>query len=527
MKQSIIPKPVVLLILDGWGVAPSWGGNAISVANVSNFDQLWKKYPHTTLCASGECVGLPGHERGNSEVGHLNLGTGRIVKQDSSRISDSIKDGSFFENTYLLGAIANAKKNNSNLHLMGLASDGGIHSHIAHLYALLDLCKKNNFDNGRVFLHIFTDGRDSEPMSALSFVSKLEETIKKMGVGQIATISGRYYAMDRDDHWERTSKAHNAMTAGIGNKGSSALSIISSSYNKGLTDEYLEPSVITKNNHPIATIKDNDSVIFFNFRSDRARQITMALLAKKSPFRNRVAETKNLFFVGMIPYGFEEELKITAKSAFPQDETINPLADILSKKQLRQYHSAETEKFAHVTYFFNGGIENPFVGEERLLVPSPRIATYDLQPEMSIKEVNANAISRINSKKYDFMLINFANPDMIGHTGNFKAAIRACEAVDGELGKIVTATLNAKGTIFVSADHGNIEQMINPVTGEPDTEHTRNPVPFISVIDNSLLASDINLRGAGILADVSPTVLEVMGIEKPKEMSGNTLIVRV
>lgn len=522
-----IPKPIVLLILDGWGSAPAWGGNAISVAGTPVFDNLWKNYPHATLCASGECVGLPGHERGNSEVGHLNLGCGRAIKQDSSRITDSINDGSFFKNSVLIGAIEHAKKYESNLHLMGLVSDGGIHSLTSHLYALLELCKKLNFNHNHVFIHAFTDGRDSEQMSSLSTISHVLEKCKSLGIGQFASIVGRYFAMDRDDHWERTASVYHAIAEGAGVENSSILGAISSSYNQGVTDEYIKATVIKKNNKPIATVKNNDSMIFFNFRSDRARQITQAFMSENMQRFKRGPKIKNLYFVTMIPYGFESELKLDIKSAFMQEEILSPLATVLSNNNLRQYHSAETEKYAHVTYFFNGGIEAPFKGEDRLLVHSPRVATYDLKPEMSIKEVNNNAIQNIKSKKYDFILINFANPDMVGHTGNFKAALIACRIVDEELGKIIKSTLDANGIIIVTADHGNIEQMVNPVTGEPDTEHTRNPVPFILVGNKSSYISKINLRNGGFLADVAPSVLEFLNINKPKEMLGNSLIVKL
>ena len=519
-------KPVVLLILDGWGSAPPWGGNAISVANIPVFEKLWKEYPHTSLCASGECVGLPGHERGNSEVGHLNIGTGRAVKQDSSYISEAIENRSFFKNKFLLGAIENAKKNNSNLHLMGLVSDGGIHSLIDHLQALLELCNINNFDQNHVFLHAFTDGRDSEPMSALSAISHIEEKMKKIGVGKIATISGRYYGMDRDNHWERTSAVYDAMVYGKGNVAASALSAISASYNQGITDEFIKPTVITSDGKPLAKVSDNDSVIFFNFRSDRARQIALAFLSDDMKYFNRGQRLNNLYFVGMIPYGYEAELKINLKSAFTQTKIHNPIAEVISLNGLKQYHSAETEKFAHVTYFFNGGIENSFPGEDRLLIPSPRIMSYDMKPEMSIRDVNNNAIKRIKSNKYDFILINYANPDMIGHTGNFKAALTACEVVDEELGKIVDAVLEVEGIILITADHGNVEQMVNTITGEPDTEHTRNPVPFIMVGNKNSTILNLQLRSGGVLADIAPTILEFMKIEIPEEMTGTTLVTR-
>jgi len=518
---------IILLILDGWGIAPSWGGNAISVANVPVFEQVWKNYPHTTLCASGDCVGLPGHERGNSEVGHLNLGTGRIVKQDSSKIFDAIKNGSFYNNPVLIGAIEHARNMNSNLHLMGLVSDGGIHSHIDHLYAIIDLCKKMNFDHNHVFIHAFTDGRDDEPMSALTTLSHLQEKLKKIGIGQIATISGRYYGMDRDNHWERTSRVYNAMAKGEGGLNESVLATISSSYNQGITDEFIVPTVITESGKPVAKVKDNDSVIFFNFRSDRARQIAMSFLSDNMKNFPRGEKINNLYFVGMIPYGYEKELRLDLKSAFPQEELIQPMAETLSKNNFKQFHSAETEKYAHVTYFFNGGVENPFPGESRFLVPSPRVTTYDLKPEMSLREVNANAIKVIKSKKNDFVLVNFANPDMVGHTGNFKAALSACEIVDAELGNIIKAAFDSKAIMMITADHGNIEQMVNPLSGEPDTEHTRNPVPYIIVGDKNTTTKDLNVRSGGILADIAPSILELYNIPQPSEFSGKTLITRV
>lgn len=525
MTEKNILKPIVLLILDGWGYAPAWGGNAISVAKTLNFDRLWKEYPHTTLCASGECVGLPGHERGNSEVGHLNLGTGRAVKQDSSRISEAIKDGSFFGNTVLIEAIDHAQKRNGNLHLMGLVSDGGIHSHLDHLYALLELCQQQKFD--RVYIHAFTDGRDTDPMAALTIVSHLQEKMKQLKIGQIATISGRYYGMDRDNHWERTAKVYNAMVKGEGITRSSVLQAISQSYNQGITDEFIPPTVITRNNRPITTVENGDSMIFFNFRSDRARQISMAFMAEKMPYFERGYKISHFYFVGMIPYGYEEELKLKLKSAFAPEKISNSLAEILANNNLKQYHSAETEKYAHVTYFFNGGREDPFSGEDRLLIPSPRVSSYDQKPEMSIREVNKKAIQAIQSGKYNFMVINFANPDMVGHTGNFKAVIKTCEIVDEELGRIVKTVLEKKALIMVTADHGNAEQMINPKTGQPHTEHTKNPVPFILIADQNSVIKDLRLRNGGVLADIMPSILEFLNLKPVPEMTGKTLITKI
>lgn len=524
MTNPNVLKPVVLLILDGWGQAPAWGGNAISVANLPEFNKLWRSYPHTTLCASGKCVGLPGHERGNSEVGHLNLGTGRIFYQDSSRINESIEDGSFYNNPVLLKAINHAKTNNSSLHLMGLASPGGIHSHINHLYALLDLCQKQKIN--KVFLQLFTDGRDTAPTAALNIFANLENRLKTLGFGQIASISGRFYAMDRDNHWERTESCYKAMANGIGEANESALSAISRSYNQGVTDEFIRPVVIVKNNQPIGTIRDNDAVIFFNFRSDRARQISMAINDEKFTHFKRKGKINNLDFVGLIPYGYEEELKLHLESAFKPEEVKNCLAQVLSDHKLKQFHIAETEKYAHVTYFFNGGHETSFPGEDRLLVPSPRVASYDLKPEMSVHEISVNAVQAIKNNKYDFLVINFANADMVGHTGNFKAVIKATEAVDKEIGSISQAVLENNALLIITADHGNAEEMINPRTGEIDTEHANSPVPFI-LIANKEIVNNVKLRNDGILADVAPTILGFMHITRPEEMTGQTLEAKI
>jgi len=520
-----IPKPVILLILDGWGYAPAWGGNAISVANTVNYAKIWKEYSHLTLCSSGECVGLPGHERGNSEVGHLNIGSGRAVMQDSSHITKSIEDGSFYGNTALIDAIIHAKRRNGNLHLMGLVSPGDIHSNINHLYALLELCKQQKFD--RVFIHAFTDGRDTDPMAAVSIISHLEDQLKKIGIGQIASLAGRYYGMDRDNHWERTSLVYNAIARGIGDYNDSPLKGITKSYNNAITDEFIRPIVVTKNNKPLVLAKPGDSLIFFNFRSDRARQISMAFMAEKMPFFKRGPQLEHFYFVGLIPYGYEEELKMKLQSAFTPEEINNPLGKILSDNNLKQFHSAETEKYAHVTYFFNGGRENPFPGEDRILVPSPRIASYDLKPEMSIDEVCKNTISTIKRGYHDFMVVNLANPDMVGHTGNFKAGVACCEIVDKKLGEVVKATLDKDALLFVTADHGNIEQMVDPKTGDPNTEHTTNPVPFIMVGNKDTLLKNLQLRNSGVLADITPTVLEFLQLKPPIDIKGKTLVTRI
>lgn len=520
MLTKNILKPVILLILDGWGYAPPWGGNAISIANTPYFDHLWRDYSHTLLCASGSCVGLPGHERGNSEVGHLNLGTGRIPLQDSSRINQAIKDGSFFENLVLIEAIEHARKHHGDLHLIGLVSEGGIHSHLNHLFALLELCQRKNFKN--VYIQAFTDGRDTDPMGALSRISLLEKKLKSFNFGKIATLSGRYYAMDRDNHWERTAKVYQAMVEGVGQTVSSSLKAVTVAYTQGYGDEYILPMVIVdKKNKPIALVKNGDSIIFFNFRADRARQISQAFMAEKMPYFKR-KKIDHLFFVGMIPYGYEEELKLDLKSAFKTEMINNPLAKAISDQGLKQLHLAETEKYAHVTYFFNGGREEPFPGEDRLLIPSPRVANYSQKPEMSVNEITEQLLIKL--RKYDFIVVNFANGDMVGHTGNFKAAVRACEAVDQCLGKIISQISPLQSPLLLTADHGNCEEMINIKTGEPHTEHTKNPVPFILVSGQSSVVSR-QLRSDGVLADVAPTILEIMDLEPPKEMTGKSLLV--
>ncbi|MCL5794867.1 MAG: 2,3-bisphosphoglycerate-independent phosphoglycerate mutase [Patescibacteria group bacterium] len=521
--MEILPqKKVVLLILDGWGYAPPWGGNAISIAKTPNFDHLWRYYPHTIIGASGVSVGLPGHERGNSEVGHLNLGAGLIPLQDSNRINESINDGSIFNNHVILETINYAKHKNSNLHIMGLVSNGNIHSHINHLFALLDICKKQDFKN--VYIHGFSDGRDSNPMAAQTFFAQLENKLKEIGFGKIATISGRYYAMDRDNHWERTELAYNAMVQGRGNFAPSVLKAIASSYQAGINDEYIKPTVILDDsNKPISTIKDNDSMIFFNFRADRARQIAMAFMSENMPYFHR-QKINNLFFVGMIPYGYEEELKLNLLSAFKTEKINNPIARVLSENNLKQLHIAETEKYAHVTYFFNGGEEKPFLDEDRVLIASPRISSYALKPEMSVYSITEQVLIKL--RNYNFIVINFANGDMVGHTGDFGATVKACEVVDVCLGKVFNEVLNLNGTLIVTADHGNCEEMINIKTGEPHTEHTNNPVPFLIIGQQFKNITNIGqyLRPNGILADVSPVLIFIMGLSKPMDMTGNSII---
>jgi 2,3-bisphosphoglycerate-independent phosphoglycerate mutase len=511
-KFNVI-RPTILVILDGWGIAPAWGGNAISMAQTPNFDKCWAGYVRTTLAASGEAVGLPGDEMGNSEVGHLNIGAGRVVKQDISLISSAIQNGTFFTNPILLQAMRNARQNNVGLHLMGLVSDGGVHSHINHLYALLQLAKQQGLK--QVFIHAFTDGRDTDPMSALQFISRLDQKTKELGIGRIASVSGRYFAMDRDNRWDRTRLAYQAIAEGRGEISDSALKAISQSYAIGKLDEFISPVVITQNGQAIGTIKNKDSVIFFNFRADRARQITQALVRKNFNGFQREVVFPNLFFVSMVPY-IQEDWGLSIRAAFAPKNIRNTLAEVISKNNLKQVHVAETEKYAHVTYFFNGAMEKPFPGEDRKIIPSPRVRTYDQKPEMSAETVKNFVISKMGN--YDFILANFANCDMVGHTGNMPASISAVQEVDKCLGEIIAATEKIKGLTIVTADHGNVEEMISK-TGSADTEHSTSNVPFI-LIDGGRKFQALH---QGILADIAPTILEIWGVPKPREMTGKSL----
>lgn len=508
-------KPVMLMILDGFGIAEKSEGNAVALANKPNFDRLVKEYPNTQLQASGMAVGLPEGQMGNSEVGHLNIGAGRIVYQELTRITKAIEDGDFFENEALMKAMKNAKENNASLHLMGLLSDGGVHSHIDHLKGLLEFAKKEGLQ--KVYVHAFMDGRDVPPSSGKDFIIKAEEMMKEVGVGQIATVSGRYYAMDRDNRWERVQLAYNAIVLGEGEKASSAVEAIDNSYHDEKTDEFVLPCVIEEDGHPTATIKNGDSVVFFNFRPDRARELTRAINDKEFAGFNR--ETLDLTFVTMTQYDKTLE---RVNIAFKPQTLVNTLGEYVSSKGLEQLRIAETEKYAHVTFFFNGGVEKENPGEERKVIPSPKVATYDLKPEMSAYEVTDELLNRLDQDKYDMIILNFANPDMVGHTGVVQAAVKAIEAVDECLGKIVDKVLEKDGTVFITADHGNAETEIDFSTGNPFTAHTTNPVPFVWVSNN------INGRTlkSGKLADIAPTMLNVMNLEVPKEMTGECLITK-
>ncbi len=509
-------KTTVLMILDGYGLSDSVKGNAIAQAKTPVMDKLMAECPFVKGNASGLAVGLPDGQMGNSEVGHLNMGAGRIVYQDLTKITKSIQDGDFFENKALLDACANAKEHDSALHMFGLVSDGGVHSHNTHIYGLLELAKRQGLK--KVYVHCFLDGRDTPPESGKEYVEALETEMKKIGVGEIATVSGRYYAMDRDNRWDRVEKAYLALTKGEGETTESAPAGIQASYENGVTDEFVLPTVVTKDGAPVATIKDGDSVVFFNFRPDRAREMTRVFCADNFDGFDRGERVKTEF-VCFTEYDVTIPNK---KVAFVKEEITNTFGEYLAKNHMTQARIAETEKYAHVTFFFNGGVEEPNEGETRILVKSPKVATYDLKPEMSAYEVCDKLTGAIRSGDYDVIVINFANPDMVGHTGVEAAAIQAIEVVDECVGKAVDAVKETDGVMFICADHGNAEKLIDEETGEPFTAHTTNPVPFI------LFNADpaYSLREGGCLADIAPTLLELMGMEQPKEMSGTSLLVR-
>ena len=509
-------KPTVLMILDGFGLNDKTEGNAIAQANTPTIDKLMKEYPFVKGYASGLAVGLPDGQMGNSEVGHLNMGAGRIVYQELTRITKEIEDGDFFKNPELLKAVENVKKNNSNLHLYGLLSDGGVHSHITHLYGLLELAKREGVSN--VYVHCFLDGRDTSPTSGKGFIEELEAKMKEIGVGKIASICGRYYVMDRDNRWDRVEAAYKALTAGEGVKAESAVAAITDSYANDKTDEFVLPTVIEENGAPVATIKDNDSVIFFNFRPDRAREITRAFCADEFDGFDRVKRLA-LTYVCFTEY----DVTIPNKEiAFKKVELKNTFGQFLADNGKTQARIAETEKYAHVTFFFNGGVEEPNPGEDRILVKSPKVATYDLQPEMSAPEVCDKLVDAIKSDKYDVIIINFANPDMVGHTGIMEAAIKAVETVDNCVKRAVDALLEVDGQMFICADHGNAEQLIDYETGESYTAHTTNPVPFILVNYDPAYT----LKENGCLADIIPTMIEMIGMEQPAEMTGKSLLIK-
>lgn len=508
-------KPTVLMILDGYGLNTQVKGNAVAEANTPVMDKLMAEYPFVKGNASGMAVGLPEGQMGNSEVGHLNMGAGRIVYQELTRITKEIQDGTFFENPALLHAVDNCKKNNSALHLFGLLSDGGVHSHNTHLYGLLELAKRNGLE--KVYVHCFLDGRDTPPASGKDYAVALEQEMKKIGVGEIASVMGRYYAMDRDNNYDRVKLAYDALTKGEGLTAESGTAGIQASYDKEETDEFVKPTVVVKDGKPAAVIQDKDSVIFFNFRPDRAREITRAFCDNdfKGFERNRLDITYVCFsdYDPTIP---------NKEVAFHKIAVTNTFGEWLAENQMTQARIAETEKYAHVTFFFNGGVEEPNPGEDRILVNSPKVATYDLKPEMSAYEVCDKLTAAVRADKYDVIIINFANPDMVGHTGVEAAAIKAVEAVDECVGKTVEAVKEVGGVLFICADHGNAEQLVDYVTGEPFTAHTTNQVPFILVNYDDAYT----LREGGCLADIVPTLIQIMGKEQPAEMTGKSLLIK-
>ena len=504
-------KPTVLMILDGYGLNDRTDGNAVAQAKTPVMDQLMKEYPFVKGNASGLAVGLPDGQMGNSEVGHMNMGAGRIVYQELTRITKEINDGDFFKNQALLDGMENVKKNNSDLHLYGLLSDGGVHSHITHVYGLLELAKREGIKN--VYVHCFLDGRDTAPTSGKGFIEALEAKMAELGVGKIASISGRYYAMDRDNRWDRVEKAYNVLTRGEGEQAESAVAAMDASYAKDVTDEFFVPTAITENGKPVATIKDKDTVIFFNFRPDRARELTRAFCMDEFDGFERGAR-KNVAYICFTEY----DATIPNKEvAFKKVELKNTFGEYLAAHGMKQARIAETEKYAHVTFFFNGGEEKTFEGEDRILIKSPDVETFDMKPEMSAYEVTDSVVEAINSDKYDAIILNYANCDMVGHTGVFDAAKAAVEAVDECVGRTVEAVLAKGGAAFITADHGNADKMYE-ADGSPFTAHTTNPVPFIVV------GYDCELREGGVLADIAPTMLKVMGLEQPAEMTGTSII---
>ncbi|MBI4733768.1 MAG: 2,3-bisphosphoglycerate-independent phosphoglycerate mutase [Rubrobacteridae bacterium] len=514
-KSEKVPKPVVLCVMDGWGINPDIEGNAIKAAKTPNLDRYEIEFSKTEISASGESVGLPDGQMGNSEVGHLNLGAGRVVYQEITRISKAIREKSFFNNKILNNAMQEAKKRNTSVHLMGLLSDGGVHSHMDHLFALIDMAKNNGVES--LYIHAFLDGRDVPPQSALTYFKQLEDKLNEAGIGRVATVTGRYYAMDRDNRWDRVEKAYYAMVKGKGREAFSSVQAVEQSYAADVVDEFVEPTIIVDENtkKPLAQIGSNDTLIFFNFRADRAREITRAFIEESFDGFDRGNDPARPHFVCLTQYDAMFKVDV----AYPPQELNNILADIISNHGLKQLHTAETEKYAHVTFFFNGGREEPAVGEERVLIPSPKVATYDLKPEMSAYEVADVVVKAINSETFDFIVVNFANGDMVGHTGVFDAAVKAVEVVDECVGRVVEMVRSKGGVIFITSDHGNADKMVDYKHHQPFTAHTTNKVPFYAILEDKVV-----LREGGILADVAPTILDVMQIEKPKEMTGTSLI---
>ncbi|SHK43654.1 2,3-bisphosphoglycerate-independent phosphoglycerate mutase [Paramaledivibacter caminithermalis] len=506
-------KPTVLVILDGFGINDKTYGNAVKEANTPNLDSYFEKYPNVNIEASGLKVGLPEGQMGNSEVGHLNIGAGRIVYQDFTRITKSIEDGDFFENPVFIEAMDSAIKHNSALHLWGLLSDGGVHSHNTHLYALLKLAKSKGLS--KIYIHCFLDGRDVPPSSAIEYINELEEKIKEIGVGKIATISGRYYAMDRDKRWDRVKLTYDAIVLGEGQKANSAIEAVEKSYAEDVVDEFIKPTVILENDSPVATVSENDSIIMFNFRPDRAREISRAFVDPDFHSFERVRGYFPVHYVCMTQY---DATLPNVNLAYPPQTLVNTFGEYIANKGLKQLRIAETEKYAHVTFFFNGGIEKPNEGEDRVLIPSPKVATYDMKPEMSAYEVTDKLIEELNKDMYDVIIVNYANPDMVGHTGVMEAVVKAIETVDECIKKVVDAVIEKGGQLVITADHGNSDEMLDE-EGNPITKHSKNPVPFMLI--NAAKEYDLV---EGKLADIAPTLLQLMDLPKPEEMTGNSLL---
>ncbi len=504
-------KPLVLTILDGWGFSPVVEGNAIALARKPNYDRLLQHYPNTLVHTSGPYVGLPEGQMGNSEVGHMNMGAGRVIYMDVTRIDLLISSGEFFQNPVLLNAMRKAEGHR--LHLLGLCSDGGVHAQLTHLFALLEMARKHGLKE--VFIHCFMDGRDTPPESGAGYIQQVENKLRELGIGKIASVSGRYYAMDRDKRWDRVERAFRAMVLGDGIKSKSALEAVRASYERGVTDEFIEPiTIVNSRDEPIGLIRDDDSVVMYNYRADRAREITMALtdLSLEKPARSLLP--KNLTYTMMTQYDKSFGLPFV----LPPEHPDNILAEVMERANWKNLRVAETEKYAHVTYFFNGGNEKPYAGEERELVASPKVATYDLQPEMSAREITEKVVRAIEKGAFDLIVMNFANADMVGHSGKLAPTIEACEAVDKGLGEIHSALKRSGGSWLVTADHGNAEMMVDPVTHGPHTYHTLNPVPLIFMSNE-----EVKLRQGGALQDIAPTVLGVLGFEQPKQMKGADL----
>ncbi|MDD3647863.1 MAG: 2,3-bisphosphoglycerate-independent phosphoglycerate mutase [Candidatus Dojkabacteria bacterium] len=513
------PKPFILMILDGLGVAPPGPGNAVTLAGTPILDSLWFKYPHCYLHASGSAVGLPSGTNGNSEVGHMNIGAGKVVFQELPRIDNAIANGTFFQNQSLLKAIKHIKETNGKLHLLGLVSRGRVHSAMEHAFGCVDLCRREGLGSKQLCIHVFTDGRDTPPKSAITYIEELEGECQRQKIGQIVSVCGRFFAMDRDERWDRTKLAYDLLVSGIGKPFSNWREAVQDAYNINETDEYIEPRVIVdKDQAPLGTVNSGDSIIFFNYRPDRAIQLTKAFIADSFNGWDRGAKIEKLEFVGMNEY----EEGIPEYAAYPPEDIKLPLGRLVSEAGMRQLRISESEKFPHVTYFLNGGNDIPYQGEDRIEIPSPKdVTTYDQKPVMSAPDLTKVLLEKISEGTYDFIVVNYANPDMVGHTGNLQAAISAIEYVDKCVGQVVESTIGKGGALLITADHGNAEEMINLQTGKVDTEHSTNPVPFIFVAPR-VEARELSL---GILGDIAPTVLAVLGMQKPSSMTGRNLLI--